>query len=241
MQSLYQSRILCISKSQTDEKTKKIYQKRLLEIFQNERKSLNFIITPYEFIDPQYQTVKSTIQFYKKSNYIPGGASQNSNKIESEEEKKKIQIEEEKKKIDKEDTKRAFCSLNKNENYKNISFIDQIGTFYEKTFYFIKYISNAKIENTTYDTKIVEISRCGYNMGDILKSIGYTEKRENSFFGYFYQYKYFPIICFYTKFGGESHIFLQIIGFYTESTKKEIIDELDKIKEQISELFYIKK
>ena len=107
MQSLYQSRILCISKSQTDDKTKKIYQKRLLEIFQNERKSLNFIITPYEFIDPQYQTVKSTIQFYKKSNYIPGGASQNSNKIESEEEKKKIQIEEEKKKIDKEDTKRA--------------------------------------------------------------------------------------------------------------------------------------
>ena len=238
MQSLYQSKILCISKSQTDDKTKRIYQKRLLEIFQNERKSLNFIITPYEFIDPQYQTVKSTIKFYRKSNYIPGGSSQN-NKQE-EDEKKKFQIEEEKKKNDKEEIKRLFCSLNKNENFKNISFLEQIGTFYEKTFYFIKYISNAKIENAKYDTKIVEISRCGYNMGNILKNIGYTEKRDYSFFGYFYQYKYYPIICFYIKFGGEKHIFLQIIGFYTESTKKEIIDELDKIKEQISELFYIK-
>ena len=64
MQSLYQSKFSCISKSKINEDLKKLYQKKLLEIFQNERKYINFVITPYEYRDPQHKTVKSTILFY---------------------------------------------------------------------------------------------------------------------------------------------------------------------------------
>ena len=240
MQSLYQSKFSCISKSKINEDLKKIYQKKLLEIFQNERKYINFIIAPYEYRDPQHNTVKSTIHFYKRTKYIPLEPKPN----ETDEEKKKRKEEDEKrKKNDPEEIKKSFCSLNKNEQFQNISFIDQIGNFFEKTLYFIKYIShaNANIANNTgYDTKIVEIARCGFNMGEILLNMGYKELNHYASTGYFYQYKYYPIICFYARFNGEEHIFLQINGYYTENTKKEIIEELDKIKEQLNELFYIK-
>ena len=38
----------------------------------------------------------------------------------------------------------------------------------------------------------------------------------------------------------EKHIFLHVIGYYTDNTRDEVIPELKKIKEQLSELFYIK-
>ena len=240
MQSLYQSKFSCISKSKINDDTKKIYQKKLLEIFQNERKYINFIIVPYEYKDPQHNTVKSTIHFYKRTKYIPLEPKPN----ETEEERKKRKEEDEKrKKNDLEEIKKSFCALNKNEQFQNISFVDQIGNFFEKTLYFIKYIShtNANITNNSgYETKIVEIARCGFNMGEILVNMGYKESNNYASTGYFYQYKYYPIICFYARFGGEEHIFLQINGYYTENTKKEIIEELDKIKEQLTQLFFIK-
>ena len=90
-----------------------------------------------------------------------------------------------------------------------------------------------------YDTQIIEIARCGFNMGEILKNMGYIQAKENTLMGFYYQYKYFPIICYYTVFN-EENIFLQVIGYYTEKTKKEIIQELDNIKTLLSELFYIK-
>ena len=240
MQSLYQSKFSCISKSKINDNTKKFYQRKLLEIFQNERKYTNFIITPYEYIDPQYKTVKSTIQFYRCSKFTPLEPKPN----ETEEDKKKRKEEDEKrKKNDPEDVKKLFCFSNKNDQFQNISFIDNIGNFYEKTYYFIKYISNTRVSNANnsgYDSRIVEIARCGFNMGEILKNMGYKERSNYALMGYFYQYKYYPIICFYARFNGEEHIFLQINGYYTENTKKEILDELDKIKEQLKELFYIK-
>ena len=240
MQSLYQSKFSCISKSKINEDLKKLYQKKLFEIFQNERKYINFLITPYEFRDPQKNTLKSTIHFYKRTKYIPLEPKPN----ETDEEKKKRKEEDEKrKKNDPEEIKKLFCASNKNEQFHNISFIDQIGSFFEKTYYFIKYISNTNANNANnagYDTKIVEIARCGFNMGEILQNMGYKEINTYASTGYFYQYKYYPIICFYARFNGEDHIFLQINGYYTENTKKEIIDELDKIKEQLKELFYIK-
>ena len=58
--------------------------------------------------------------------------------------------------------------------------------------------------------------------------------------GFYYKYKYFPIVCLYARFKNETHIFLQVIGYYTESSKKEVISEMDKIKEQLKDLFYIK-
>ena len=67
MQSLYESRFLCISKSKADEETKYIYQKKLFDIFQFERQPLDFLITSYELRDPVYNTVKSTINIYTKN------------------------------------------------------------------------------------------------------------------------------------------------------------------------------
>ena len=225
MQSLYESRFLCISKSKADDKTKYIYQKQLFDIFQCERQPLDFLITTYELRDPIYNTVKSTINLYTKNIA-------------------KVNIEEfTKDNISnlKKETKRFFCTFNKNENFKNISFLEQIGEFYEKTLYFMRYANNIiKIENSDYDTKIVEISRCGYNMGEILENMGYKEKENKHLMGFYYKYKYFPIICLYARIKEETHIFLQIIGYYTESSKKEIISEMDKIKEQLKNLFYIK-
>ena len=223
MQSLYESTILCISKSQSDDIIKKVYQKRLSEIFQSERKPLNFLITPYILIDPKYETVKSTINLYTKNlaeNIKDFKKPENINAI-------------------KDKAKKTFCYMNKNDEYKNISFIDQISTFYEKTLFFIRYINNMGVDNPNYETKIVEISRCGFNMGEILKNMGYTEKENFSLVGYYYQYKYFPIICYYTKILNEDHIFLKILGYYTENSKNEIISEMDKIKEQLGDLFYI--
>ena len=96
------------------------------------------------------------------------------------------------------------------------------------------------MDNSGYDTRIVEIARCGFNMGEILKIMGYEKKVSHPLNGFCYQYKYYPIICFYIKFNGDVHIYLQIIGYFTENTREEITAELDKIKEQLSELFYIK-
>ena len=225
MQSLYESRFFCVSKSKADDEIKFIYQKKLFEIFQCERQPLDLLISPYEIRDPKYDTIKSSIHLYTKiveKNNIQDLNTENINNLKKE-------------------TKKAFCNLNKNEHFKNISFLDQIGEFYEKTLYFMRYINNIKIENTDYDTKIVEISRCGYNMGEILKNMGYKEGKNRYLIGFYYRYKFFPIICFYARFANEDHIFLQVIGYYTESSKKEIISELDKIKEQLSDLFYIKK
>ena len=223
MQSLYESTIFCISKSQSDDIIKIVYQKRLSEIFQSERKPLNFLITPYILIDPKYETVKSTINLYTKN--LAGN-------IEDFEKPESINAIKDK-------AKKTFCYMNKNDEYKNISFIDQISTFYEKTLFFIRYINNMGVDNPNYETKIVEISRCGFNMGEILKNMGYTEKEKFSLVGYYYQYKYFPIICYYTKIKYEHHIFLKILGYYTENSKNEIISEMDKIKEQLGDLFYI--
>ena len=223
MQSLYESTIFCISKSQSDDIIKIVYQKRLSEIFQSERKPLNFLITPYILIDPKYETVKSTINLYTKNlaeNIKDFKKPENINAI-------------------KDKAKKTFCYMNKNDEYKNISFIDQISTFYEKTLFFIRYINNMGVDNPNYETKIVEISRCGFNMGEILKNMGYTEKENFSLVGYYYQYKYFPIICYYTKILDEKHIALKILGYYTENSKNEIISEMDKIKEQLGDLFYI--
>ena len=223
MQSLYESTIFCISKSQSDDIIKIVYQKRLSEIFQSERKPLNFLITPYILIDPKYETVKSTINLYTKN--LAGN-------IEDFEKPENINAIKDK-------AKKTFCYMNKNDEYKNISFIDQISTFYEKTLFFIRYINNMGVDNPNYETKIVEISRCGFNMGEILKNMGYTEKKNFYLVGYYYQYKYFPIICYYTKIQDEDHIFLKILGYYTENSKNEIISEMDKIKEQLGDLFYI--
>ena len=230
-QSLYQSRFFCISKGERTDNVKKVYQKRLSEIFQNERKPIDFIITTYQYIDPQYKTVKSSIKFYKK---IFQSSIDKDNKV----------LEEK----NNEELKKTFCASNKNENFKNISFLDQLGTFYDKTLYFIRYISNTRVTNTMYDTQIIEIARCGFNMGEILKNMGYVQAKENTLMGFYYQYKYFPIICYYTSVFNEekdtkkkkNYIFLQVIGYYTEKTKKEIIQELDNIKTLLSELFYIK-
>ena len=223
MQSLYESTIFCISKSQSDDIIKIVYQKRLSEIFQSERKPLNFLITPYILIDPKYETVKSTINLYTKN--LAGN-------IEDFEKPENINAIKDK-------AKKTFCYMNKNDEYKNISFIDQISIFYEKTLFFIRYINNMGVDNPNYETKIVEISRCGFNMGEILKNMGYTEKENFSLVGYYYQYKYFPIICYYTKILDEKHIALKILGYYTENSKNEIISEMDKIKEQLGDLFYI--
>jgi hypothetical protein len=225
MQSLYESRFLCISKSKADEETKYIYQKKLFDIFQFERQPLDFLITSYELRDPVYNTVKSTINIYTKNVAKVNDQELNQENINNL----------------KKETKKFFCTFNKNENFKNISFLDQIGEFYEKTLYFMRYANNIiKIENSDYDTKIVEISRCGYNMGEILKNMGYKEIGNKYLMGFYYKYKYFPIVCLYARFVKETHIFLQVIGYYTESSKKEVISEMDKIKEQLKDLFYIK-
>ncbi len=222
MQSLYEAKFLCISKAEATKEIKIVYQKRLSEIFQCERKIIDFLITPYELKDPKYDTVKSTIYFYTKNKLDKNFDNINTFKKE---------------------TKKVFCTINKHENFKNITFLDQIGEFFDKSLYFVKYVNNIKInkiDNPNYDTKIVEFVRCGYNMGEILKNLGYNEKQNKLLKGFYYNYKYFPIICYYLRFDNETNIFLQVVGYYNEGSKKEIIDELDKIKKQLSDLFYIK-
>ena len=66
-------------------------------------------------------------------------------------------------------------------------------------------------------------------MENILKDLGYKESKVNFEVSFFYQYKYYPIICIYQIITGYSNIFLQIRGYYIDNTKDEIIGILNEI------------
>jgi hypothetical protein len=215
---------MCISKQECDDKLKSYYKKNLEEIFQNRRKEFNFEIKTFTVKDKSYNTIKSTIQLFRK---IP--VEEINNKEDDQEKEKKKEIK-----------KLNYCSINKEKLYSNITFIDSIGKFLDNSFYFIKYISNKNIAKTSIgETKVIEIARCGYNMENILEELGYKESSVRRDLGFYYQYKYYPIICIYGILENNKHIFLQIRGYYNELNKEEILSKLDEITKLLSELFFM--
>jgi hypothetical protein len=217
---------MCISKQECDDKLKSYYKKNLEEIFQNRRKEFNFEIKTFTVKDKSYNTIKSTIQLFRKINL------EEINDEDEENDKEK----EKKKEI----KKLNYCSINKEKLYSNITFIDSIGKFLDNSFYFIKYISNKNIAKTSIgETKVIEIARCGYNMENILEELGYKESNVRNDLGFYYQYKYYPIICIYGILEDNKHIFLQIRGYYNELNKDEILSKLDEITKLLSELFFM--
>ena len=226
MTTLYEISFMCISKQECDDKLKSYYKKNLEEIFQNKRKEFNFEIKTFTVKDKSYNTIKSTIQLFRKINL----------KEINDEDEENDKEKEKKKEI----KKLNYCSINKEKLYSNITFIDSIGKFLDNSFYFIKYISNKNIAKTSIgETKVIEIARCGYNMENILEELGYKESSVRRDLGFYYQYKYYPIICIYGILEDNKHIFLQIRGYYNELNKDEILSKLDEITKLLSELFFM--
>ena len=226
MTTLYEISFMCISKQECDDKLKSYYKKNLEEIFQNRRKEFNFEIKTFTVKDKSYNTIKSTIQLFRKINLEEIN---NKDKENDKEKEKKKEIQ-----------KLNYCSINKEKLYSNITFIDSIGKFLDNSFYFIKYISNKNIAKTSIgETKVIEIARCGYNMENILEELGYKESNVRHDLGFYYQYKYYPIICIYGILEDNKHIFLQIRGYYNELNKDEILSKLDEITKLLSELFFM--
>ena len=226
MTTLYEISFMCISKQECDNKLKSYYKKNLEEIFQNRRKEFNFEIKSFTVKDKSYNTIKSTIQLFRKINL----------KEINDEDEENDKEKEKKKEI----KKLNYCSINKEKLYSNITFIDSIGKFLDNSFYFIKYISNKNIAKTSIgETKVIEIARCGYNMENILEELGYKESNVRNDLGFYYQYKYYPIICIYGILEDNKHIFLQIRGYYNELNKDEILSKLDEITKLLSELFFM--
>jgi hypothetical protein len=226
MTNLYEISFMCISKQECDDKLKSYYKKNLEEIFQNKRKEFNFEIKTFTVKDKSYNTIKSTIQLFRKINLEEIN---NKDKENDKEKEKKMEIK-----------KLNYCSINKEKLYSNITFIDSIGKFLDNSFYFIKYISNKNIAKTSIgETKVIEIARCGYNMENILEELGYKESNVRNDLGFYYQYKYYPIICIYGIIEDNKHIFLQIRGYYNELNKEEILSKLDEITKLLSELFFM--
>ena len=224
MTTLYEISFMCISKQECDDKLKSYYKKNLEEIFQNRRKEFNFEIKTFTVKDKSYNTIKSTIQLFRKITL-----EELNNKENDKEKEKKKEIK-----------KLNYCSINKEKLYSNITFIDSIGKFLDNSFYFIKYISNKNIAKTSIgETKVIEIARCGYNMENILEELGYKESSVRKDLGFYYQYKYYPIICIYGIIEDNKHIFLQIRGYYNELNKDEILSKLDEITKLLSELFFM--
>jgi len=226
MTTLYEISFVCISKQECDNKLKSYYKKNLEEIFQNERKEFNFEIKTFTVKDKSYNTIKSTIQLYRKisKEEIDNKGTENDKEKEQKKEIKKLN----------------YCSINKEKLYSNITFIDSIGKFLDNSFYFIKYISNKNIAKTSIgETKVIEIARCGYNMENILGELGYKQSNVRYDLGFYYQYKYYPIICIYGILQDNKHIFLQIRGYYTELNKEEILSKIDEITKLLSELFFM--
>jgi hypothetical protein len=224
MTTLYEISFICISKQECDDKLKSYYKKNLEEIFQNRRKEFNFEIKTFTVKDKSYNTIKSTIQLFRKITL-----EELNNKENDKEKEKKKEIK-----------KLNYCSINKEKLYSNITFIDSIGKFLDNSFYFIKYISNKNIAKTSIgETKVIEIARCGYNMENILEELGYKESSVRKDLGFYYQYKYYPIICIYGIIEDNKHIFLQIRGYYNELNKEEILSKLDEITKLLSELFFM--
>ena len=68
MTTLYEISFICISKQECDDELKSYYKKNLEEIFQNRRKEFNFEIKTFTVKDKSYNTIKSTIQLFRKIN-----------------------------------------------------------------------------------------------------------------------------------------------------------------------------
>ena len=96
------------------------------------------------------------------------------------------------------------------------------------------------MSSTIGETKIIEIARCGFNMEKILIEMGYEFIKLRKDLGFYYQYKYYPIICIYGIVTDIPNIFLQVRGYYTDSNKDEILEKLNIISKKLSDLFYIK-
>ena len=237
MSSLYEVRFFCISKRECIKGVKEEYKKHLEDIFQNERIKYNFEIKTFIIKDSQYNSINSTIQLYRRLHDDEVMSQNNNNKEDIEKDKEKEEKEKKKNQLNK---KLYFCSLNKEKLYSQITFYDSIGKFLENSLYFVKYISNKKLNLGEWETRVIEISRCGYNMEQILKDIGYEESKKLDDLGFFYQYKYYPIICIYGVMQNNNHIYLQVRGYYTETNKDEILEKLKEREKQLSNLFIIK-
>jgi len=109
MATLYEISFMCISKQECDDKLKSYYKKNLEEIFQNKRKEFNFEIKTFIVKDKSYNTIKSTVQLFRKINLEEIN---NKDKENDKEKEKKKEI----KKIN-------YCSINKEKLYSNITFI----------------------------------------------------------------------------------------------------------------------
>ena len=233
MSILNEISFFCISKQECDDQLKKEYKENLREIFQNDRSKSNYEIKTFKIKSKNFHTDISTIKLYRKlfDDEIPTINSDKNKDTENNKDKEKSEF----------NKKLYFCSLNKEKLYSNISFSDSLGKFLDNSPYFVKYISNKEISSAKGGTKVIQIARCGFNMEKILKELGYEEDKDKKInLGFYYQYKYYPIVGFYGILRDNKYIFLQVKGFYTEINKDEILEKLDEIENKLKDLFLIK-
>ena len=233
MSNLNEVCFFCISKQECEEPLKKEYKENLRDIFQNERNKFNYEIKTFKIKSNIFHTDISTIKLYRKlfDEEVQTNNSDKNKDAENNKDKEKIDF----------NRKLNFCSLNKEKLYSNISFSDSIGKFLDNSTYFIKYISAKEINSAKGKANVIQIARCGFNMEYILKELGYEENKDKKTnLGFYYQYKYYPIIGIYQILKDSKYIYLQVKGFYTEINKDEILEKLNEIENKLKDLFIIK-
>ena len=112
MSNLYEVSLLGISKQECDGDLRNVYKQHIEEIFQNERIKYDFEKKTFVIKDPQFDSIKSTIQLFRrfsdeeKNEYIKN-SQDNKDSTNKEKDKEK---EKEKNVLNQ---KINFCALNK--------------------------------------------------------------------------------------------------------------------------------
>jgi hypothetical protein len=265
MSNLFEICFYCISKEKLLGEVNEKYKNMLNETFQCVPSPIHFSIKTLVIKNKENNTINSTIKLYRKLPPSPQekteknqtSSSNQKNKVEQVEKSPEEKIKEEKIKVEKlKEEKINMNMMNKDKIFSKITFLGSIKKFLETSkstkpyTLFMKYISNKKIESPIGETKVIEIARCGYNMEEILKELGYeedtTRNEENE--GFLYQYKYYPIICIYNKIKDEKGVdkeienyrFLQIKGYYNEESKDKIVSKMKELSNILRKYFIIK-
>lgn len=253
----YEVTLSCISKKEAKDSLKTYYRNILENLFHNEPKYFYFNVKTFSIKDIAYNSTASKILLYKKLDRekvskqnvdikdVSTIKQNNKNNIimlnNSKDHKDNYINKQNNKNIkDNKDNKsfKYYTEINKEKLYSTITFNEKLGQFLESSNYFIKHVSNKKIEPSLGITRMIEIARCGCNMEDILIAMGYSQTDSIDNCCLYYQYKYYPIIALKKKFQGEpENIHLEIKGYYYENTKEEIEDILKDIKKSLNESF----
>ena len=124
-------------------------------------------------------------------------------------------------------------TLDKEQFYSNVSYINKIRDYFVYSESFVKYLSNTSVNCKIGKALIVEFARCDQNMGELLKSLGYQEKEMILKKGHIIRYRNYPIIAITS----DKYEELEVVGYCEESNKSKLEEIMINIKNQLSQSY----